>query len=79
MSEIWHTHQGGTLLTDIADLRLIVEVAKEVGGLARFRVFLRVTERESRLIGSGVKGDISEAMAAAEKMARIHAVHRQLH
>jgi len=56
-----------------------VEVASEVGGLARFRVFLRVTKFENHLIGSGVKADIREAMAAAERMAHIHRVHRKLH
>jgi hypothetical protein len=80
MGEIWHTHQGKSLSADVADLQLVVEVAKEVGGLARFRVFLRVTASENHLIGSGVKADIREAMEAAERMARIHSVHhRKLH
>lgn len=78
MGEIWHTHQGRNLIADVADLRLVVEVAEEVGGLARFRVFVRGQKRTDRLIGSGVKADIREAMSAAERMAHIHKVHREL-
>jgi len=44
MGEIWNIPHARILSTDIDNLRLVVEVANEVGALARFRVFSRAIE-----------------------------------